>query len=241
LRTFAEATRNKVQEVTQPFLADRRPFVQADVFALAKLRLIQPHAITFVAEKGFLFRTTWHDLECFGVCDSSGLLIELRRMDGLPFPAVPGYDLNERKSHAMRGSKKSWPLGILEAEKFPSIALVEGVPDFLYAHLVTLTEGARERVAVVGMLSATPPICPEALPHFFGKRVRIFPHLDGAGLGGARRWQKQLQAAGASEVDMFDFSGLVGSDGTPIEDLCDLTKLTPEDLEADQTLRRMLP
>ena len=154
---------------------------------------------------------------------------------------MPGYDLNERKSHAIKSSKKSWSLGILEAEKFPSIALVEGVPDFLYAHLLVLNEGARKRVAIVGMLSATPPICPEALVHFEGKRVRIFPHLDGAGLGGARRWQKQLEAARAKQVDLFDFSGLVGSDGTPIEDLCDLTKFTPEDLEADQTLRRMLP
>jgi hypothetical protein len=111
----------------------------------------------------------------------------------------------------------------------------------LYAHLLVLNEGARKRVAIVGMLSATPPICPEALVHFEGKRVRIFPHLDGAGLGGARRWQKQLEAARAKQVDLFDFSGLVGSDGTPIEDLCDLTKFTPEDLEADQTLRRMLP
>jgi hypothetical protein len=233
--------RQKTPDGTRPVLEDRRPFLQDDIFALARLRRIQPHAIKYVAEKGFLFRTTWFGLECFGVADSSGLLIELRRMDGQPFPAVPGYNLAERKSHALRGSKKSWPLGILEADEFPSIALVEGVPDFLYAHLLVLKEGAPKRVAIVGMLSASPAICVEALPHFEGKRIRIFPHLDIAGLKGARRWQQQLQAAGAEQVDIFDFSGLVAADGSPINDLCDLTKFSPAQLEADPSLGRMLP
>jgi hypothetical protein len=212
-----------------------------DVLALTRVRRIPPHGLIFAASRNFLFRTTWYGLECFGVSDSSGLLIELRRMDGLPFPAVPDYNLVERKSHAIRGSKKTWPQGMLEAEPFPCIALVEGVPDFLSAHLRVVEEGASERVAVVGMLSASPAICAEALPHFEGKRVRIFPHLDPAGMKGARCWQKQLVAAGAAQIDIFDFSGLVAPDGTPIGDFCDLTKFKIDEIEADPTLRRMLP
>ena len=224
-----------------PYVRNRRPFTQEDIFALARLRRIQPHGIKFAAEKGFLFRTNWFGDECFGVTDSAGLLIELRRMDGQPFAALPQYNLAERKSHAVRHSKKTWPLGILEAQEFPSIALVEGVPDFLYAHLRVLVEGARQRVAVVGMLSAAPAIFSDALRYFERRRVRIFPHMDVAGMTAARRWQGQLQMAGAAEVDIFDFTGLVAGDATPINDLCDLTKLTPCELEADATLARILP
>ena len=70
-----------------PYVRNRRPFTQEDIFALARLRRIQPHGIKFAAEKGFLFRTNWFGDECFGVTDSAGLLIELRRMDGQPFAA----------------------------------------------------------------------------------------------------------------------------------------------------------
>ena len=63
--------------------------------------------------------------------DRTRYVAEARRLDGRPWEHIDGA-----KSYTLpRGSKgrKCWPLGIVEAEKYPAIALVEGAPDFLAA------------------------------------------------------------------------------------------------------------
>jgi hypothetical protein len=50
------------------------------------------------------------------------------------------------------------------------------------------------------------------------KRVRIFGHADEAGQMAIKRWAEQLQSVQA-DVDGFDFSGLIKTDGTPVKDL----------------------
>ena len=224
-----------------PILKGSWPLNDNDISAMAHLRGIPPAVIKFVCQRGFLIRTRWRNLECFVLRDVSGRLIELRRIDGQDFPAVPDFNLGERKSHAIRGSNKGWPLGILEAAPLPCIAFVEGWPDFIYAHRWVLTERAENRVGVVGMMSANPMIDAAALPHFAGKRIRIYPHLDAAGVKGAARWQIQLQSAGAAHVDIFNLSNIHLPDGSYASDLCDLTKLPPEQLAADPTLNSILP
>ena len=55
-------------------------------------------------------------------------------MDGLIFPALG--DLAERKAHTLRGSCKSWPVGVAVLQKRPhirAVLLVEGGPDYLAA------------------------------------------------------------------------------------------------------------
>jgi hypothetical protein len=64
----------------------------------------------------------------------------------------------------------------------------------------------------------------DVLPHFGGKRVRIFIDNDNEGNRAALRWCDQLTAAGAS-VDGFSFDGLVRSDGEPVKDLNDLCQI----------------
>jgi hypothetical protein len=223
----------------KPVLPGTRPFTMDDVVALSRLRRIPPHGIMLAAKRGFLFRIGWHEQECYGVRDASGNLIELRRLDGHDFPAVPSHGIAARKSHAIKGSNKSWPLGILMARDFPAIALVEGIPDFLYAHYRVQEEFARNRVAVVAMLSATPAIDEAALSLFAGKTVRIFPHLDEAGLGGAKKWCRQLIEAGARHVDFFNLSGFKKRDGKQVKDLCDLTALSSDAIK--NQIRNILP
>lgn len=180
-------------------------------------------------ERGLLVFGQWHDLECWGVTDSSGRVLEIRRMDGKPFPAVGS--LSERKSHALKGSEKAWPVGILEARPFPVIALCEGMPDLLQAHFDALWESKSDRVGCVAMLSASPAIALDALPHFKGKIVRIFAHHDanGAGMAGAERWKRQLRGAGVADVDIFSFAGLRKADGNPVGDLNDFAEICVED------------
>ena len=103
---------------------------------LAELRGFTGEAIAWAVERGVLVFGGWHGNECYGICDQSGRIVELRCLDGSNFPAVGG--LQERKSHALRHSQKNWPVGLLEAQPVPNILLVEGVPDFIAAHEVIL-------------------------------------------------------------------------------------------------------
>ena len=117
-----------------------------------------------------------------------------------------------------------WPLGILESALYPSIALTEGVPDFLSAFHLGLAFGVDALVAPVCISGASVSIPEEALPQFAGKRIRIFAHNDQAGQAAAERWTEQLKDI--ATVDRFTFSGLEMSDGKAVKDLNDLLKIS---------------
>lgn len=189
----------------------------AQIRELAATRPYHLEGLQLAQRRGLLVFGRWYGLECYGVTDESGSVLELRRVDGNLFPKTD--KLNERKSHSVRHSRKTWPLGILESAAFPNIALMEGIPDFLTGHYVTLWEDCHDRVAVVAMLSGSPAIADNALPYFKGKHVRIFPHIDKTGIEGAAKWKAQLRAAGAAKVDVFDFSRHHKPNGEVIGDL----------------------
>jgi hypothetical protein len=72
------------------------------------------------------------------------------------------------------------------------------------------------------MSGASVSIPRESLPHFAGKRIRIFAHNDQAGQAAAERWTSQLKDT--ATVDRFSFEGLEMADGKPVKDLNDLLK-----------------
>ena len=192
---------------------------------LANLRKIDPLGLLVAQERGHLVFGHRCGHEVFGVRDSSGHVLEVRRLDGKPFPAFG--DLVERKSHAIKGSRKNWPVGVAEAGARPMILLVEGLPDFLAAFEVVVREGALDRVAPVAMLAAGSSIAGDALALFKDKSIRIVHHLDAAGRAGAKRWKEQLVEAGASKVD---FLTLDDDDSSPIKDLNDYLPLYRMDI-----------
>jgi hypothetical protein len=187
---------------------------EEQLLKLSSLRSISVEALQLASERGFLIFGRCFNCEVFGLKDSSGALAEVRRLDGRQFPAFGS--LPEHKSHTLKGSTKSWPLGLLESTTAPSIVLVEGLPDFLAAFDFMLREQKIDEVAPVSMLSATVSIEDTALAHFHNKRVRMFPHNDSAGINAAANWTQQLTGI-ASAIDYFNFSGFPG-----INDLADL-------------------
>jgi hypothetical protein len=84
-----------------------------------------------------------------------------------------------------------WPLGILEAKGCEYLALAQGSVEFVTLHQYAIQEQAQDRVGPVGMLSLN-LISPDALEHFKGKHVRIYPCCDKAGIDAAIRWKEQL-------------------------------------------------
>lgn len=205
---------------------------------LCQLRRIDPLGIVLAQQRGVLVFGRWGTQEVYGVTDSSGHVLEVRRLDGEPFPAWGS--LTERKCHSVKGSRKDWPVGLAEVGSKPMVLLVEGGPDFLAAFEVVAREGAQERVCPVAMLSAGAAIATDALPLFKGKHVRILPHHDEAGRKAAARWQHQLVSAGAAKVDFALLCAEAESNSVPFKDLNDFLPLYRHDLAASPTEGRLL-
>lgn len=149
--------------------------------------------------------------------DGSKKIAEARRMDGDKYPDTG--NLSTRKSHTLRGSCKSWPLGcqppkVSVPDGFP-VVLVEGSPDYLAA--CALAFHAKREFLPVTMLGAGQSIHVEALPFFSGRDVLILAHPDEAGTSAAKRWAAQLRAAGGNpscmKLEGGDLNDLVTQHG----------------------------
>jgi hypothetical protein len=195
------------------------------ILKLSALRQISVRALEWAQQRGLLVFGTFNGTEVFGVTDSSNNVLELRRLDGLNFAAYG--DLDERKSHAVKGSKKSWPVGIKESLPYRNIALVEGGPDLLAAHDFILREQVTDKhdpsvlCVPVAMLAASVRIADEALPFFANKFIAIYFHADEAGASAAGRWQQQIVNVGG-KVQLFDMTAVHGLTAGKVKDLNDL-------------------
>jgi|GEM_PF-728236 len=208
---------------------------------LARLMGVRVEAVDWAVERGVVVFGEWHGLQCYGVCDQSGRLFEIRRLNGLNFPAVG--ELQSRTSHTVKHSQKSWPVGLPEAEQAANLLLVEGLPDFIAAHEVIVASQLEGQWAPVAMLSAGFPISPDALPGFNGKQVLICCHNDADHQGGqaALNWGKQLQAANCAKVSVLDTRTLAGLAEGGIKDLNVHPRPTPvRELGWRQWLRSQL-
>jgi hypothetical protein len=198
------------------------PGTDEQMMKLSALRQISIAGLKYAGIRGVLQFGDWRGHEVFAVTDSSGLVVELRRLDGQLFEAYGSMPAH--KSHTLKHSRKNWPVGILETSECPGIALVEGMPDFLAMHQFVVEEGVVGRVEPVAMLTSSCDLAAEALDHFKGKMVRIFPHLDEPGVSAAERWQTQLFSAGAKNVDFFNFRAFEFAARSEVKDLCDFNQ-----------------
>jgi len=177
-------------------------------------------------------------LRCAKVCgspawflsDASGYVAEARRLDGGLFPAIG--ELGERKAHTIKGSTKSWPVGVEILRNNPSlhsVMLVEGGPDYLAAlhFLLTFGRSGALPIALLGRGAGTMRIHQQALRLLTGKRIRIYPHNDpdGGGHRSAHSWSEQLRHVGC-HVDRVTFEQIQGPDGRAVKDLNDLTSIS---------------
>ena len=226
-----------VQTKPKPCLPDFGAGAPADIQCLASLRKIPREGIEFADERGLVCFAKLKDLPAWIVTDSARVNAQARRMDGQQWEHIGA------KAWTLPGSWASWPIGIMEAQPFPAIALCEGGPDFLAGHYLTLWEQVTHftkrdvQCVPVAMLGASHQIHADALPMFTGKRVRIFGHDDEAGRGAVERWAVQLASVGA-DVDAFSFAGLRRGDAKPVNDLNDSLLM---DVDSFARVERMLP
>ena len=236
LRSHATATKPSGKMRTLPIFRTSRT---GELNRLSTLRNLSMDGVRLAESRGLLRFGRACGFNCWIVTDAASLSSQARRMDGESFPAV--RSLAARKTHTIRGSQAAHPVGLREAEKYGTIAVVEGGPDLLAAcHFITVEERERD-VAPVAMLGAALTIRPESLLRFEGKRVRIFGHLDRNGAKATLRWTMQLREAGAI-VDAFDFAGLWQTDGSSVGDLNDFARIHGDCYEAERgSLESIMP
>jgi hypothetical protein len=209
--------------------ADSTSGTEADWAELASLRQVSEYAVWSAANHGALFFGTCCGQRSWILTDRRRLIAEARRMDGKLFAA--GGGLAERKSHTIKGSTKSWPIGLdlngLAFEDFKKILVVEGGPDYLAAlHFVLEGKGDCLPIAMMGGSASMHPKAVEILK---GKRIRFYPHQDenGAGMDAVERWIDQIDPE-RTKCDWWEFEGKK-ADGALIKDLNDCTSIAAED------------
>lgn len=202
---------------------------------LAQIREVGTIAVDLAAARGLLAFDFHRGSKSWFILDRTRFNAQARQVSGSDYATKNGA----AKALTLKGSAAGWPIGIQEAEAFPTIALVEGGPDLLAAFGRIWFEDREADCAPVAILGAGQSIHPEALPLFAGKRVRIFGHHDmnGAGRRAVESWAGQLAKA-AANVDAFSFEGLTQADGSPVGDFNDLCRLDPKQAKE---LGRILP
>lgn len=224
-----------------PKLPPLAPLTKRDMHNLAESRHLSFSAVALACEMGLVRKCWWRGHLCYVVTDKARWVAQARRFDRGRFPSRDGVEEGP-KAWTFKGGRAGWPVGIVEAVEAgaPCIALCEGSPDLIAACHFIAAQGHAGTVVPVAMLGASARIVADALPHFAGKRVRIFAHADPpklesgqcAGTEAAFRWQSQLTAAGAT-VGVFDLSDLRMADGSALSDLNDLTRCHPDDWQAE--------
>ena len=130
-------------------------------------------------------------------------------------------------------------MGINDISSFQCVLIVEGGPDFLAANFLISQTRKEELYGVIGMLGAHQILTSKQVELLRGKRVRIFPHMDEAGLKGAKKWQSALLLEGV-DSDIYDFDSITRDDGQLVTDLNDLLQVGVDDWENDPLIRNPL-
>ena len=208
-----------------------RSATAAELRAVAESRRIDTEAVILAHGLGTLRFGDVCGSPCWILTDGAGKIAEARRVDAKPFPPIG--TLPERKAHTLKGSRKSWPVGVAVLREMPEVRtllLVEGGPDYLAAlHFANRHE--RWNVLPVAMLGrgTGAAIDAEALRLMAGRRIRIYPHADadGGGKASAEKWAAQLHGV-RCQVDFCEFDNLTRRDGRPVKDLNDAAEISPE-------------
>jgi hypothetical protein len=208
----------------------------ADFKQLASIRNLSREGLKLASGRGLLWFATLKNCPAWLVTDAARVNAQARRMDGKLWMHLP----KPAKAYTLPGSWASWPIGVMEVRPFRAIAFCEGGPDLLAACHFIVCESREVDCAPVAMMGARQHIHPDALPLLAGKRIRIFTHADADGTEAAKYWAEQLTRIGVV-VDAFDFAGLRKVDGSPVNDLNDLTQIAPDDFENDRELWEVLP
>jgi hypothetical protein len=117
-----------------------------DLKRLAELRYLAREALEMASSAGVLWFATLRSHRAWIVTDCNRFVAEARRLDGQPWAHIDGA-----KSWTLPGGsegRKSWPIGIMEAENSRAIALVEGIAESRSSEMAScrgISDGSHSR------------------------------------------------------------------------------------------------
>lgn len=159
--------------------------VDERISRLSELRKIPLEGVKLAYRRGLLGFGSHEGYAAWVVLDSSGLNIQARRLSGHLW-------WGKSKSHTMRHSKASHPVGLSECELAKVVHLTEGAPDLVAAHAVIASLANPEDHAAVGLLGASMHPSKAKFGPLKGKDVVIWAHSDGPGAKASAAWTKTL-------------------------------------------------
>jgi hypothetical protein len=187
---------------------------------LAESRCIGEKGLRLAEHRGFLLFGDKKEGPFWSLADLEGYFRQDRMLSGEPVPLRSGGSTKSRTI-----GRLVRPLGQQLVADYPCVLLVEGGPDFLAAHYLIEQTADRSSYAVVGILGASQSVSDENWAEYEGKVVRIYPHMDEAGIAAATCWESKLKEHGA-KVDVFDFAGLETDEGKQVNDLNDFLQVS---------------
>jgi hypothetical protein len=142
--------------------------------------------------------------------DQRGLVAEARRFDGKPYPA--SGTLEARKTHTIRGSDKSWPVGLLPCQSYElrsayrGVFMVEGSGDYFAALELVAIYGPGDLLpcAILGVNNEIDAGAIQIIGSY--SAAIIVPQRDAAGLAAANKWLATLHAGGAPKARIVELS-----------------------------------
>ncbi len=160
---------------------------------LAELRKIPLEGVALAYRRGLLGFGSHEGYAAWVVHDSSGLNIQARRLSGHLW-------WGKSKSHTMRHSKASLPVGLPECYLAKVVHITEGAPDLIAAHTVIAGMAAPEDHSAIGLLGASMHPSKAVFGPLEGKDVVIWAHSDSAGKKAAEAWTNSLFGLARSVV-----------------------------------------
>jgi hypothetical protein len=163
----------------------------AEIEAISRLRHLPGSALRTVADAGLLRVAHYERAACFVLTE--GTFAQARRLDGLPLPIRDGVS----KAKNLPGAVGAF-IGAGLLDEASNVLLVEGCIGLLEA-LGCIALADAQGWTAIAATSANSRFnrAPGLLARLKGRRVRIVPDADEAGLEAASTWLADLDHAGA--------------------------------------------
>ena len=205
-----------------------------ELYQLAELRGIGFQGIKLAQDRGHLRFSSNKADTLWTLADIGGAFRQDRLLSGSRIRLKDG---NKVKTRTL--GKLKHPLGLTEIGPYKYVLLVEGGPDFLAANYLITQSKQEDLFGVIAMFGAYQEFSREQARNLKGKRVRVFPHMDEAGIKGAKNWSSSLRYVGV-DTDIYDFDKTKSNDGNLITDLNDLLRANLDDWDNDPLIRNPL-
>lgn len=163
----------------------------AEIATIARLRHLPGSALCTAADAGLLRVSHYERAACYILTE--GTFAQARRLDGLPLPIRDGVSKAKNLPGAVGAFMGAGLLG-----DAPNVLLVEGCIGLLEAlGCIALADAQGWTAIAATSASSRFHRAPDLLARLKGRRVRIVPDADEAGLDAAATWLADLENAGA--------------------------------------------